>query len=100
MVQLANRMNHFEDVDFYLAAVNQDFSHRGPHWGDTIGNSDKILYYKGSIALLEWLKQVIYNIQPDIVYTGINKGPVYELLVAEKITTKYLLGKWNEPYMS
>jgi len=98
MVQFASKMNEFQDVDFYLVALNKEFKHRGKHWADTLSIQNNLFYYDGGIPLLKWLNEFIDRIEPDIVYTGINHGPVYDLIVSKKKQMSFLFGKWNELY--
>jgi len=97
MVQFAARMNQFNDTDFFLVAVNNEFSYRGRHWQDNLGITDNIKYYSGEGSVIQWIEQVINQINPDIVFTGINRGPVFNLLLRKKKEHGYKFGKWNEP---
>jgi glycosyltransferase involved in cell wall biosynthesis len=98
MVQLAARMNQCEGIVFFLLAIKKDFSHRGNHWRDTLGSSENIIYYRGGVAVVDWVKKQIDDIKPDVVFTGLNKGAVFRILANRKKELKYKFGKWNEPY--
>jgi glycosyltransferase involved in cell wall biosynthesis len=99
MVQLMNRMNRFDNVYFYLFALKNTATHRGSHWNDILGSSENIRYFEPEAGKLPgWLEKQIGEVEPDIVFTGINWGPVYELIVKMKNEFGFLFGKWNEPY--
>jgi len=99
MVQLAMKMNQFEDIDFYLLAIDPKFKHRGKHWLDTLGYSNNIFYYNSEVDICAWIKAHIENIEPNIVFSAYNRGLIFELLAKNKKKYGYQLGKWNEPYV-
>lgn len=98
MVQFAERMNKFKNIEFYLLAINKEFLHRGKHWNDNLGVTEFIRYYNNECSVIMWIEKIINQIRPDIVFTGINRGEVFELLVKKKTEFNYKFGKWNEPY--
>jgi glycosyltransferase involved in cell wall biosynthesis len=98
MVQFAARMNLFNNIDFYLLAFKRELSDRGNHWNDNLGAVEFLRYYKNDVPVIQWIEEIIDEIKPDILFTGINRGEIFELLVRKKAELNFKFGKWNEPY--
>lgn len=98
MVQFVKKMNQFSTISFYLVAYKKELSDRGSHWNDNLGAEEYLRYYNNDVPVTQWIEQILDEINPDIVFTGINKGAIFNLLVKKKAQLNFKFGKWNEPY--
>jgi glycosyltransferase involved in cell wall biosynthesis len=96
MLDFAESMNSFEDINFHICFCEDTLQDRGKHWKDNRSISKQVYYYIKSEDFDKWLLSILEKVHPDIVICSYNIGKTFDLIALNKAKYKYKLGKWNE----